>query len=208
VAIGDRPPQRVRGRIAEQPLGGRVPGGDPAVRLGRHEGVLRGVQHRTHPLRGQQQLPVRHPQGDLGLRGDRQRLQQSQLRGRPLARLGVDHTERTEHRPVRRVQRKPRVRDEPEVADGGIVPYPHIGAGVRHHERRVVDDHVPAEGMRQRRMPQRRPRLGQTDLADEGLPVRADQRHQRDGRVRQLRGGTRQPVQRGVFAALQQTGLA
>jgi hypothetical protein len=74
--LGDRPADGLRRGIAEEACGGRVPAGDQAVRGGRDERVLGGVEHRPHPLRAQQQLTVRHPQRDLGLGRGRQRLDQ------------------------------------------------------------------------------------------------------------------------------------
>jgi hypothetical protein len=105
------------------------------------------------------------------------------------------------------VQREAGVRDDAQVVNGQVVAQPLVGAGIRHHQRRIAGHDVLAERVRQRGLPARGPRLGQPDLAGEHLPVRVDQRHQRDRGVGQLGRGPGQAVQGRVFPAVQQPGL-
>ncbi len=56
--IRDRLPDGFRGRVAEDPLGGRVPEDDPPVPVGGHDRVAGGLQHSAQALLGGPQRPV------------------------------------------------------------------------------------------------------------------------------------------------------
>ena len=77
--------------------------------------------------------------------------------------------------PVRRLDRRPDVRRNIEVADGEVTADERVDARVVDHERLVAGNDVLAERVRQRRLARRRQRVLKADVALEELRVRADE---------------------------------
>ncbi len=97
-------------------------------------------------------------------------------------------------------ERNPGIRDHRQFPRRRVVPEHRVLGRVRNHQRRAPRDGVLAERMRQRRLAQRLPRLGQPERAHEELPVAVDQRHQRDGHLADARGQAREAVERPLQA--------
>ena len=104
-------------------------------------------------------------------------------RSRPLARLVVDRAQRAERLAAAGDQRHAEVGDHLQLLDRGVALDDRVHAGVLDLQRRAGEDHVLAEGVRQRRAPGGRDRLGQPDLAAEELLLLGDHREQRDRRL-------------------------
>ncbi|SCD34627.1 hypothetical protein GA0115240_10331, partial [Streptomyces sp. DvalAA-14] len=119
------------------------------------------------------------PQPQLRRTGCRQVPQVLQLTRCPVAGRGVDRTQRTQHMAEVVGQRDTRVTHHPEIGDRHAVPRQLGFPGVADHQRITGDDHVPAQRVRQGRLPSRRPRIAQAHHAREDLPVLLHQRHQR-----------------------------
>jgi hypothetical protein len=108
------------------------------------------------------------------------------------ARPAVDHAQRAERLAARRHQRRAGVEADVGLGDEqGIVGEARIGSGVRHDEQTALEDGVPAERHRARR-------LGEicADARLEPLAMLVDERQQRDRRLADERRQRRQIVER------------
>jgi hypothetical protein len=144
---------------------------------------------------------------DLGLHGSGQIAEQVDLGFRPCTRLPVDHREGAQNMAPARDQRDPRVRDHADLRDRQVVAHQRVLPRVLDDQPLARLDDVPAEGVRQRRLPPRRPRLRQPAGGREDLPLRLDQRHERDRRVEHPRGDPGQPRERVVRRRAQHVEL-
>src|SRR4051812_26682288 len=107
-------------------------------------------------------------------------LEQLDLPGTPRARLAVEDAEGAERAAARFHERDARVGDEAHVPDREVLAQHVVIARILDDQGLATGYGVLAEGIGQRRLPLRRPRLGQSEAALEELAVGVDERHERD----------------------------
>src|SRR5919112_884069 len=105
---------------------------------------------------------------------------------RPGAGLVADRAERPELVTVRINEGDAQVRDDPKFRHGAVIGDTQIRARIFYHERSGARYDVLAEGVRERRIAPRRPGFRQASLTFKELPIRIDQRYERDGRPEKL----------------------
>jgi hypothetical protein len=140
--------------------------------------------------------PRREPDLDL-VHDDAGELRQHvDLRLGPGARPLVDDAKAAETVPFRSGQRNSGVGGHVQLDDGGQLAHRRVAPRVLDDEGLPACEGMLAEGVRERRLPPARPRLGQTARALEELPVGIDQRNQRDGNRKDAGGETGDAVER------------
>ena len=147
--------------------------------------LLRGSELRSPGLHGalqvlgqRSELADNTLELDLGHRGRRENSENPDLLLRPVVGLPVHDAERPEGISLGGDQRDPSVRDHLDVGGADALPEKWIPTGVRNDEWLARSNDMLAEGVRQRRLPQGRERLGQPALTLEELPIAVHARRQ------------------------------
>lgn len=175
------------GRITEQLTEGLVDLQEPSVGCQKGDPDRRRLECAAEMLLAPGRGEQRPAELDLGQGGGCNVLEQLGVALAPGARFRVDRAEAAEHMTVSVDERDAEVRDHADVLDCRVVAYQRLNARVLDDERLAGGYDVLAEGMRQRRLALRCPRLGETEAALEELTVALDQRDECDRRPEQAR---------------------
>jgi hypothetical protein len=143
-------------------------------------------------------------QANLGHRQRGEILERGHRRGRPLARRVVDDAQRSECGALFGDERDAGIGDDAEIRHAEVLGDDLVLPGIIDDEGPAARHRELAEGMRERRLAPRSPRLGQTDRALEELPIRVDERDQRHRRVAQARRQPGQTIERRFVRGIEQ----
>ena len=125
----------------------------------------------------------------------------------PHARRTVDHGQGAQHLAISCGEWNTQVCDGTDVQDRGVVADERVRSRILHHEWRIRPDHVPTEGVGQRRLSRACPRLRQPGAAREELALRVDHRHDRDWRVEHPGREPGQPIEGRLGRRIEQPGV-
>ena len=161
------------------------------------------AQHRPGRPRLAQPQAGRH----LGLDRAREVLERPLLGRGPGARPVVDPAERADDAPVRQRQGDGQVSDDAQILDGRVAAHARVLARIAHRHRQPGLHHRAAEGVRQRSLAQAGPGLWQALGAQEELPVRVQERDERDRHAEETAREPGQAIEPFLGGSAQQTRL-
>src|SRR5581483_5754335 len=113
----------------------------------------------------------------------------------------IEQAERPDREPAGTAQRRARIETEPARLDERIIGKTAVTGQILHHERRVLRNHVTADGNGARRASFAREVFRQSELRFEPLPVAIDQRDKGHGHLKEIRhspgGAIKTPLRPG-----------